>query len=96
MSTNENFARWRGNARLTAAALRTFAACHCRDYARVDARVDAGGRVWMLEINSMASLGESGSFLTAARTAGYDFGTVVERMIELAARRAWSGVPQPC
>ena len=37
-----------------AIAVATFEACHCRDYARVDIRLDAGGRPHVLEINPMA------------------------------------------
>ena len=35
-------------------AVATFEACHCRDYARVDIRLDADGRPQVLEINSTA------------------------------------------
>jgi D-alanine-D-alanine ligase len=68
-------------------AVATFEACHCRDYARVDIRVDANGVPWMLEINSMASLGLGGSYVMAAQAAGYSFDEIVNRIIAVALQR---------
>lgn len=73
--------------RLRDLARRTFKACHCRDYARVDFRVDRDGQPYVLEINSMASLGAGGSYVLAAKTAGLDFGQLVCRIVDLAHRR---------
>src|SRR5262249_51967943 len=69
--------------RCRAVALDTFRACHCRDYSRVDIRIDERGGVWVLEINSMAALGEQSSFMTAARAAGYNETTLVNRILDL-------------
>jgi D-alanine-D-alanine ligase len=66
------------------AAVATFGACHCRDYARVDVRLDEDGRPWVLEINSMASLGAGGSYVHAAEKAGLDYGSLLERIVETA------------
>jgi len=68
-------------------ALATFRACHCRDYARVDIRIDRAGDPFVLEINSMASLGPGGSFVLAARHAGYDHPALVCRILDVAHRR---------
>jgi len=54
------------------------------DYARVDIRLDAQGAPYVLEINSMASLGSSGSYVTAARAAGYSFAKLVDRIVSVA------------
>lgn len=73
-------------------AVATFHACHCRDYARVDIRLDHEGRPWVLEINSMASLGLRGSYVRAAAAAGLDFQTLMERIVSSAwGRHAPSG-----
>lgn len=66
------------------AAVAAFAACHCRDYARVDLRLDEQGRPWVLEINSMASLGGGGSYVRAAEQAGLGLASLLERIVETA------------
>jgi len=72
---------------LNALALATFRACHLRDYARVDIRIDEEGRPFVLEINSMASLGDGGSYVTAAKAAGYNVMTLVNRIVQVACDR---------
>ncbi|HUT29309.1 MAG TPA: ATP-grasp domain-containing protein [Sedimentisphaerales bacterium] len=75
-------------------ALDTFQLCHCRDYARVDMRIDVFGKPFVLEINSMASLGPGGSFVRAAHEAGYDFFSLVARILDVAHERYY-GVSAP-
>ena len=70
----------------------TFDLCHCRDYARVDMRIDVFGNPFVLEINSMASLGSGGSFVRAAQKAGYDFTSLVARILD-AAHERYFGAP---
>jgi D-alanine-D-alanine ligase len=82
-------------ARLEALAVATFRACSCRDYARVDIRMDEQGRPFVLEINSMASLGPTSSFVFAARHAGLDSDALVSRIVEIAVGRYTSGSPSP-
>jgi D-alanine-D-alanine ligase len=72
-------------------SLRTFAACHCRDYARIDLRVNERGEAFMLEINSMASLGWGGAYVLAARQAGYSFPELVCAIVDSAHRRTLGG-----
>lgn len=64
-----------------------FNALHLRDFARVDIRLDEKGEIHLLEINSMASLGESGSYLKAASAIGYNFSSLVNKMLDVAATR---------
>ena len=73
--------------RVEEVARATFAATHCRDYARVDIRIDADGVPQVLEINSMASLGAGGSYVLAASAAGLDFDALVNRIVDVAAAR---------
>ena len=75
------------------AALASFAACHCRDYARVDIRVDHDGVPWVLEINSMASLGGGGSYVLAAQVAGYDHTALVNLILDTAWHRYRAEAP---
>jgi D-alanine-D-alanine ligase len=71
-----------------------FHACQCRDYARVDIRLDREGRPFVLEINSMASLGQGGAYVTAARAAGHDFNELVTQIVDVAHARHF-GTPAP-
>lgn len=57
------------------------------DFARVDFRMDNHNKLHILEINSMASLNLTGSFVKAARVAGMDFSGLVNRILEVAAVR---------
>jgi D-alanine-D-alanine ligase len=75
-------------------SLATFRACHCRDYARVDIRIDSDGNPYVLEINSMASLGATGSYVLAACTVGYSFADLVNRILNVAHKRCL-GIPAP-
>ncbi|WP_245269074.1 hypothetical protein [Mesorhizobium sp. WSM2561] len=44
--------------------------CQCRDYARVDIRVDRLGQPFVLEINSMPGLGMTSPYPLSATTGG--------------------------
>ncbi len=72
-------------------SIKAFHALDLRDFSRVDIRLDEQDNIYLLEINSMASLGASGSYPTAARVAGYDFDALVSRMLDVAAVRYFSG-----
>ncbi len=81
-------------ARLREIAIKTFHACHLRDYARVDIRIDHTGAPYVLEINSMASLGWGGAYVMAARQAGYNFTELVCEIVNSAHIR-YFGAPAP-
>ncbi|MDB6029176.1 MAG: hypothetical protein JWM68_5399 [Verrucomicrobiales bacterium] len=80
--------------RLRAISLATFRACHCKDYSRVDIRIDPAGNPFVLEINSMASLGTGGAYVMAATKAGYTYSALVNRILDLAHQR-YFGTPAP-
>jgi len=80
--------------RLRKISLDTFLACHCKDYARVDIRINKSGMPFVLEINSMASLGTGGAFVLAANNAGYSFESLISRIIDITHER-YFGVPAP-
>jgi lysine 2,3-aminomutase len=73
--------------RLRRLSLATFGACHCKDYGRVDIRIDKSGNPFVLEINSMASLGRGGAFVLAAAKAGYSFQSLIRRILDAATQR---------
>lgn len=70
-------------------AQRAFASLGLRDCARVDMRIDDEGRIWVLEINSLPSLGEHGSYTQAAAAAGLDFTALVLRLVDIAHERTF-------
>ncbi|MHC4072241.1 MAG: D-alanine--D-alanine ligase family protein [Planctomycetota bacterium] len=86
---SENLAR-----RLCELALTTFRLCQCKDYARVDIRVNPSGDPFVLEINSMASLSPAGTFILAAKAAGYTFESLISRLLDITHER-YFGVPLP-
>jgi hypothetical protein len=49
--------------------------------------MDRHGSPFVLEINSMASLGDGGSYVAAAKAAGYDFRALVKRILDVAHQR---------
>jgi D-alanine-D-alanine ligase len=75
-------------------AQEAFSALGCYDAARVDMRMDNKGRLFILEVNSLPSLGEHGSYTIAAQHAGLDFAALVHRMVEVASAR-YFGTPDP-
>jgi len=75
-------------------AVRAFTALGCADCARVDMRLDKKGNIYILEINSLPSLGEHGSYLIGAAHIGLDFPAVINRLVEVASAR-YFGTPEP-
>lgn len=75
-------------------SVETFRACQCRDYARVDLRIDRSGRPFVLEINSIPSLSKTCLYSSAAMAAGYSFVSLVNRMLGVAHTR-YFGIDSP-
>lgn len=69
------------------AALKAFQAVEGRDYARVDVMVDAAGKPWVLEVNTLPGMTETSLLPKAAAAAGLCYEELCERMVELALRR---------
>ncbi|MEW8287775.1 MAG: ATP-grasp domain-containing protein [Candidatus Thiodiazotropha endolucinida] len=77
-----------------AIARKAFSVLGCYDCARVDMRMDAGGNLYVLEVNSLPSLGEHGSYVAAADSMGLNFTGLVNRLVEVASAR-YFGTPNP-
>ena len=75
-------------------AIKAFTCLGCADCARVDMRLGADGKLYILEINSLPSLGEHGSYLIGADAVGLDFPKFVNRLVEVASAR-YFGTPEP-
>lgn len=67
-----------------------FQTLQLRDFARVDIRLDENNNIHLLEVNSMASLGLSGSYVKAASVLDYNFDQLVLKMLDVAAVRYFS------
>ncbi len=65
-------------------ARKAFQVLGCRDCARVDMRMDKDGKLYILEINSLPSLGEHGSYIHAAAAVGLDYGALINRLVDVA------------
>lgn len=68
-------------------ARESFYALNISDFSRVDLRMDADENLYILELNSMASLGVTGSYVNSAKVAGYTYDSMVNRMLDVAAVR---------
>jgi D-alanine-D-alanine ligase len=69
----------------------TFSVLGIYDFCRVDFRMDKEGRLYILELNSMASLGLTGTYVHAAGVAGYTYESLINRMLDVAVERYFGG-----
>lgn len=72
-------------------SISAFKALQLRDFARVDLRMDQQQNIYILEVNSMASLGPTGSYVYAAEKAGYSFKMLVNKILDVGLIRYFSG-----
>ncbi|MDD5033114.1 MAG: D-alanine--D-alanine ligase [Methylococcaceae bacterium] len=75
--------------------LRAHRALKLQDYSRVDFRMDAQGRIWCLEVNSLPGLTSASLLPQSAAATGISFPQLCERICQLAIerKRAKSGKP---
>jgi len=69
-------------------AVAAYAALELRDYGRVDMRLQADGRIHVIEVNPNPWLSSKAEFAMAARKAGRSYSRLVEEIVELAMARA--------
>jgi D-alanine-D-alanine ligase len=69
------------------AAETAFAACGCRDYARVDFMISLKDELFLLEINTLPGMKEMSLLPKSARCAGMDFTALVREMVSPAVER---------
>ncbi|HER43184.1 MAG TPA: ATP-grasp domain-containing protein, partial [Candidatus Eisenbacteria bacterium] len=74
--------------RLREQAVLAYEALCCRDYARVDFRLDAEDEPYCLEVNTLPGMTELSLVPMAARAAGIAFDELVERICMMAGGRA--------
>ena len=73
--------------RLKELAIRTYRAVECRDFGRVDIRVDAQGNPFVLEINPLPSLSTEDVFGILAEHQGMTYGDMIRRLLKTALER---------
>jgi D-alanine-D-alanine ligase len=64
-----------------------YAACGCRDYARIDFMMTAQNQLFLLEINTLPGMKETSLLPMSARCAGLDFTALVKELVEPALER---------
>jgi D-alanine-D-alanine ligase len=74
--------------RLVQTALDAFAALDCQDYGRVDLRVSPEGIPYVIDINPNCDLHPSAGYAKAAASAGMDYPTLANTLVEIALERA--------
>ena len=67
--------------------LDAFTSLGLNDYCRVDFRMDKDENLYILELNSMASLGTGGSLYHAAQTAGHTYESLINKILDVAVMR---------
>jgi D-alanine-D-alanine ligase len=68
-------------------ALSAFRLLGCRDYGRVDMRVDRAGNIYLLELNANPDAGPGAGFARALKAAGIPYEQFVERLVATAVGR---------
>lgn len=68
-------------------AIKTYKAVECRDFGRVDFRVDKKGKPYILEINPLPSLSMSDVFGVAPKLVGKNYSAIVNEILDHALER---------
>jgi D-alanine-D-alanine ligase len=80
--------------RVKKVALHTYQVLGCRDYARVDIRLDKNDNPFVLEVNPNPDLTEGVAFMASAEAAGISFSKVLRAIVEEAIKRTPSPSPK--
>lgn len=73
--------------RIAHAARTAFTALECRDWCRVDFRLDEGGRLYVLELNPIAGLAPGDWLPNSAEALGLDYTGLINRILDTAIQR---------
>lgn len=68
-------------------ALKTYNAVECRDFGRVDFRVDNKGNIYVLEINPLPSLSTEDVFMLVAKEIGISYEEIIGKILYYALKR---------
>ncbi len=72
---------------IQALAVRTFLSVGCRDFGRIDFRVDPSGKPYVLEVNPLPSLGKNDVFDVFPQVMGMTYDAVVQSILRCALER---------
>lgn len=75
------------SSRLGEAAVTAYRALHLRDYGRIDMRLTAEGKIYVIEANPNPWLASSAEFAMAARAAGRTYTQLIGEIVDLAMAR---------
>jgi D-alanine-D-alanine ligase len=73
--------------RVKKVALQTYQVLGCRDYARIDMRLDKNDNLFVLEVNPNPDLTEGVAFIASAEAAGISFSEALRMIVEEAIKR---------
>jgi D-alanine-D-alanine ligase len=73
--------------KLSELALKTYQAVECRDFGRVDFRVDDDGNPYVLEINPLPSLSTEDVFMLVAKNIGISYEQMIGKILDSALKR---------
>ena len=79
--------------RVEEVALRAYRVSGCRDYARLDIRLNRDNHVYVLEVNPNPDLTEGVSFMHYAEEAGHPFAQTLREIVEMAMARKPAPAP---
>ncbi|HZX13190.1 MAG TPA: ATP-grasp domain-containing protein, partial [Thermodesulfobacteriota bacterium] len=68
-------------------AMKAFRAIGCRDYARVDLRMDSLGRIYVIEVNPNPDISPESGFSKALKAAGISYKAFVNQVVGFAIQR---------
>lgn len=68
-------------------AMKAFRAIGCRDYARVDMRMDSLGKIYVIEVNPNPDISPESGFSKALKAAGLSYETFVNQVVGFAIQR---------
>lgn len=61
--------------------------CNCRDYARIDIRLDEENTPYFLEVNLNPGIGPDDGAIRSAKAAGYTYGSFLKKLLQIALLR---------
>jgi D-alanine-D-alanine ligase len=68
-------------------ALKCYRIMGCRDYARVDMRLDKNNNLYVIEVNPNPDISDDAGFARSARAYGFSFDEIINKIVEYALER---------